>query len=180
MRAEQREATRARIAAAAGELFAERGFDRTTMRAVAAEAGVDPGLVVHYFGTKRDLFRHVMGDPSAVEAPEHADATEFVLEALRAKIDDPSGQTSTHVRSMLTNPDARAHARTQLDSLATALATRLPGEAPIARAHVLLAMNLGVALARELLEVGPLRDLSAEQLGSLLRPAIEALAEGSS
>ena len=47
--------TRERIAEAARRLFAERGFDRTSVRAVAAEAGVDPALVHHYFGTKQRL-----------------------------------------------------------------------------------------------------------------------------
>jgi AcrR family transcriptional regulator len=44
------------ILSAARELFAERGFEGTTIRAVAAGAGVDPALVHHYFGTKHDLF----------------------------------------------------------------------------------------------------------------------------
>nr|WP_221634395.1 TetR family transcriptional regulator [Nocardioides luti] len=41
---------------AARELFAASGYAGTTMRAVAASAGVDAALVHHYFGTKDDLF----------------------------------------------------------------------------------------------------------------------------
>jgi AcrR family transcriptional regulator len=37
-------------------MFAELGYDRTTIRAVASAAGVDAGLVMHYFGTKDELF----------------------------------------------------------------------------------------------------------------------------
>ncbi|MGH3367873.1 MAG: TetR/AcrR family transcriptional regulator, partial [Nocardioidaceae bacterium] len=48
--------TRGEILAAARGSFAERGFDRTTIRGVAADAGVDPALVHHYFGSKDDLF----------------------------------------------------------------------------------------------------------------------------
>ncbi|MBI1351322.1 MAG: TetR family transcriptional regulator [Actinomycetales bacterium] len=44
------------ILAAARELFAERGYARTTIRAIAAQANVDPALVHHYFGTKDALF----------------------------------------------------------------------------------------------------------------------------
>jgi AcrR family transcriptional regulator len=40
---------------AARELFAELGFERTTMRAVGARAGVDPALIYHYFGDKDGL-----------------------------------------------------------------------------------------------------------------------------
>ena len=48
--------TRATILAAARTLFAERGFSGASIRAIAAEAGVDPALVHHYFGTKADLY----------------------------------------------------------------------------------------------------------------------------
>ncbi|MBB6627414.1 TetR/AcrR family transcriptional regulator [Nocardioides sp. KIGAM211] len=48
--------TRAAILGAARELFAASGYAGTTMRAVAASAGVDAALVHHYFGTKDDLF----------------------------------------------------------------------------------------------------------------------------
>ncbi|MGZ4460469.1 MAG: TetR/AcrR family transcriptional regulator, partial [Nocardioidaceae bacterium] len=48
--------TRAAILDAARGLFASGGFSGTSVRAVAAKAGVDPALVHHYFGTKEDLF----------------------------------------------------------------------------------------------------------------------------
>ncbi|MDF3308151.1 TetR family transcriptional regulator [Rhodococcus sp. T2V] len=43
------------ILRSARELFSDRGFDRTTMRAIAKEAGVDPALIHHYFGNKDAL-----------------------------------------------------------------------------------------------------------------------------
>ncbi|MFD0509723.1 helix-turn-helix domain-containing protein [Streptomyces aureus] len=55
-RADRRRATEARILDSARELFAEKGFDRTTIRAVATAASVDPALVMQYFGSKRELF----------------------------------------------------------------------------------------------------------------------------
>jgi AcrR family transcriptional regulator len=64
--------TRAAILAAARELFAASGFAGTTIRAVAAAAGVDAALVHHYFGTKDDLFLaalEVRVDPRVVLAP---------------------------------------------------------------------------------------------------------------
>src|SRR5438067_8266381 len=55
---------RARIRDAAIVLFGRQGFDRTTVRAVAEESGVSPGLVIHYFGSKAGLRqecdRHVL------------------------------------------------------------------------------------------------------------------------
>lgn len=50
------ERTRAAILAAAETLFAVRGFDRTTVRDIAAEAGIDPAMVIRYFGGKDALF----------------------------------------------------------------------------------------------------------------------------
>jgi AcrR family transcriptional regulator len=52
------EATQAAILAAARQLFAERGYDRTTIRDVAARAEIDPAMVIRYFGSKDDLFVH--------------------------------------------------------------------------------------------------------------------------
>src|SRR5258705_13384785 len=56
-RAEQRRRTEARILDAATQVFFSAGYDRTTIRAVASAAGVDAGLVMHYFGSKQQLYR---------------------------------------------------------------------------------------------------------------------------
>ena len=57
------ERTKEAIAAAARELFANQGFDRTGVREIAAAAGIDASLVIRYFGSKEQLF-------SAVAEPE--------------------------------------------------------------------------------------------------------------
>uniref|UniRef100_UPI003567DD8E helix-turn-helix domain-containing protein n=1 Tax=Nocardioides sp. TaxID=35761 RepID=UPI003567DD8E len=48
--------TREQIRDAARRLFGEHGFPGTSLRQIAAEAGVDVRLVSHYFGSKADLF----------------------------------------------------------------------------------------------------------------------------
>lgn len=53
---EQGPATRDRILQAARDQFAERGYDKTSMRGIAKATGVDSALVHHYFGTKDDVF----------------------------------------------------------------------------------------------------------------------------
>lgn len=58
--------TREQIAVAARSLFAEAGYERASFRRIAASAGVDPALVVHYYGSKEDLFREVMALPPAI------------------------------------------------------------------------------------------------------------------
>src|SRR2546423_6225732 len=59
-RAEQRRRTEARILDAATQVFFSAGYDRATIRAVASGAGVDAGLVMHYFGSKQQLYRRVI------------------------------------------------------------------------------------------------------------------------
>ncbi|WP_272902676.1 TetR family transcriptional regulator [Nocardioides sp. WS12] len=53
-------ATRAAIEAAGKKLFAERGFEGASVRGIAAEAGVDPALVIRHFGSKEALFLRTM------------------------------------------------------------------------------------------------------------------------
>lgn len=55
--------TRAAIRAAAARQFAERGYDRTSIRSIAGEADVDPALVAHFFNTKHQLFVDVVELP---------------------------------------------------------------------------------------------------------------------
>ena len=55
---------REHILAAAKSAFADNGYERTTIRGVAREADVDPALVHHYFGNKRQLFVDAMALPA--------------------------------------------------------------------------------------------------------------------
>src|SRR6476646_4075772 len=55
--------TRSMLMATARHCFADGGYDKTTVRQVAAAAGVDPALIRHYFGSKAELFRATMGWP---------------------------------------------------------------------------------------------------------------------
>ena len=48
--------TKAVILAAARERFAESGYEGTTIRGVAADANIDPSMVMRYFGNKDQLF----------------------------------------------------------------------------------------------------------------------------
>ena len=66
-RAEQRRRTEARILDAATRVFFSAGYERATIRAVASAAGVDAGLVMHYFESKQELFRRVIDVASVPE-----------------------------------------------------------------------------------------------------------------
>ena len=80
-RAEQRRRTEARILDAATHAFVTAGYERTTIRAVASAAGVDAGLVMHYFGSKQELFRRVI---DAAPVPEISGAPGQAAEQILA------------------------------------------------------------------------------------------------
>ncbi len=73
--------TRGAIAEAARRQFAELGYDRTTLRGIAGEAGVDVALVARFYGSKDALFREVMALP-----PHIAEAMERVADGPRATV----------------------------------------------------------------------------------------------
>jgi AcrR family transcriptional regulator len=76
LRAEQAEQTRRRILDAAGRLFIERGYARTTITAVAQAAGVVPETVYGSLRTKQALLEGVI--EATIAGPEHASLDEQV------------------------------------------------------------------------------------------------------
>src|SRR5918999_5397431 len=58
-----RSGTREAILAAASRTFAQHGYDRASLRAIAAEAGVDQKLIAYFFGSKQQLFVTAVGLP---------------------------------------------------------------------------------------------------------------------
>ncbi|MCX7227577.1 MAG: TetR family transcriptional regulator [Burkholderiales bacterium] len=61
---------RQRLLGAGLKLFAEHGFEKTSVRALAQEAQVNLGAISYYFGDKEGLYRAVFTDPSICGAPE--------------------------------------------------------------------------------------------------------------
>ncbi|MGW3564321.1 TetR/AcrR family transcriptional regulator [Streptomyces sp. NPDC000941] len=202
-RAERRRNTEQRILAAARELFAERGFERTTIRAVASAAQIDPALVMQYFGSKQELFSQAVrisvagagagagaegrprsGDPEAL--------TDSLLASLELKIGGLPEASLAMLRSMLTHPEAAEAARAalghQITEVAAAISAGHEGEhqdghhraEDDARLHAALAVAtmVGVTIGHQLLGIDDLRRASPEQIAAALRPALHALVTG--
>jgi AcrR family transcriptional regulator len=157
-------------------MFAELGYDRTTIRAVAAAAGVDAGLVMHYFTSKDELFAHaaeVPADELPGGTPEQV--AEALLTSLARRLDSEPVASLAVLRSMLTNADAadryRAAAEPQLSQITAAIPT---ADAEL-RASLLSAIVHGVIIERYLLRLGRLADASPDQIIDLLRPCFQAL-----
>ena len=102
-RAEQRRRTEARILDAATRVFFSAGYDRATIRAVASAAGVDAGLVMHYFGSKQELFRRVIDAvPVSEVSAAPGQAAEQILSGLAERLESEPVASLTLLRSMLT------------------------------------------------------------------------------
>ena len=178
-RAERRRATEARILDRARELFAEKGFDRTTIRAVATAAGVDPALVMQYFGSKRELFARAVQTVPALPTATDADAlADQLLATLGLKLGGLPEGALAMMRSMLTDPAAAGQVRDALGRQIDGVSAALPAtEDAELRAALVVSTLLGVTIGHQLLGLAPLRDAPADRVAALLRPAVKALAE---
>jgi AcrR family transcriptional regulator len=176
-RAEQRRRTEARIFDAASQAFLAAGYERTTIRAVASAAGVDAGLVMHYFGSKQELFRRVIDAapvPEVSGAPEQA--VEQILATLADRLANEPIASLTLLRSMLTNPEAASAASAGIARYQEQIAQAIPADDASLRAAIISAIILGVTVSRHLIKSGELATADPAQVISLLRPCIISLA----
>ena len=168
--------TRARILDAAARLFAETGYERTTIRAIAAAAGVDAGLVMHYFGSKEDLFRAIVhAAPGAPPASTAQEATEELLARVTSSLTTEPVQSLAVLRSMLTYPEAARAASEESVAYRARLAATIPGPGAELRAAMVTAMVLGVIVSRHMLKLEELAEATPEQVIELLRPCLRLL-----
>ncbi|MEV0626964.1 TetR/AcrR family transcriptional regulator [Nonomuraea wenchangensis] len=175
-RAERRRRTERHILDAARTLFAEVGFERTTIRAVARAAGVDPALVMQYFGSKQELFRHaVEAAPPPEEGLDADELVDHLLGTLDTKIGELSPGSLAMLRSMLTHPEAGAAAREALARQIDRLSAAIPGDDARLRAALMAVVMLGVTIGHQLLELEELRAVPPEEIARLLRPGLRAL-----
>jgi AcrR family transcriptional regulator len=176
-RAEQRRRTEARILDAATRVFFAAGYERATIRAVASAAGVDAGLVMHYFGSKQELFRRVI-DAAPVPAVSGApgQAAEQILASLADRLANEPTASLTLLRSMLTNPEAAAAASVATARYEAQIAQAIPAGDASLRAAIISAITVGVMVSRHLIKSDELATADPAQVISLLRPCISSLA----
>jgi AcrR family transcriptional regulator len=176
-RAEQRRRTEARILDAASRVFAAGGYERTTIRAVASAAGVDAGLVMHYFGSKQELFRRVIdaAPVPGVSGPP-GQAAEQILASLADRLASEPVASLTLLRSMLTNPEAASAASAAITRYEAQIAQAIPAGDASLRAAIISAITLGVTVSRHLIKSDELATADPAQVISLLRPCVISLA----
>jgi AcrR family transcriptional regulator len=175
-RAEQRRRTEARILDAASRVFVDAGYERATIRAVASAAGVDAGLVMHYFGSKQELFRRVI---DAAPVPEFsgapAEAAEQLLASLASRLATEPVASLTILRSMLTNPEAAGAVSAGAARYQAQIAGAITADDADLRAAILSAIILGITVSRHLIKTDELASADPAQVIELLRPCVLSL-----
>lgn len=174
--------TREQIALAARSLFAESGYERTTFRRIAAAAGVDPALVVHFYGSKENLFRQVMQLPEGVsnalvaiaERPDD-EMGRRLAEAVINALENPATRPIVlgRIRSASSHPDAAALVRETVTRDLSRLTRAITEDRPDARAVLIGAHVVGIALARYVVLVEPLASLPPEEVIDLIAPTFQ-------
>ena len=177
MAATTRDAKRAytaqRILQAARDQFATRGYEGTTIRGIAAEAGVDASLVMQHFGSKAALFA------SAVQLPpdDQQVASEHLLDVLGVRLGELPPETRALVQSMLTVPEAADAMREYLDERVENLARSINGDDAHVRALLTVSGILGLTITQHFLKLRAFEGVSPESLLQAARGWVASLAD---
>ena len=183
---ERSRATREAILAAARRRFTEEGYERTTIRMVAADAGFDPSMVMRYYGSKEGLFSAAVDVdlhlPDLRDVPpselgwviarhflkiwESAWGREILLILLRSAASSHAGATE-RAREIFTGqivPMVRT-------------ATGDAADAEV-RAGLLSTHLMGTVLCRYILQLPPVVAMDADILAAILAPVLQRILIG--
>lgn len=176
------------ILRAARELFAELGYDRTTIRAVAARAHVDPASVHHHYGAKRELLAAALELPfdpatvvTALDGDAGIDARAFLRRVL-AVWDAPETRLQLQglLRLAISDDEAAGVVRDLfVREIVGALSRRVPGPDAELRAALVGSQLAGLAMFRLVIGLEPVAGLDAELLVEAVAPTIERYLDAS-
>jgi AcrR family transcriptional regulator len=180
--------SRVDILEAARQLFAERGYQGATIRAIAAEAGVDAALVVHFFGNKAALLGEAIEWPfdPEVEMPRllrdgrHQVGRNIVALVVRTW-DREGGRNPilTLVRAATTEPKAAEMLGVFLqERLFGPLMERLGSDRPELRTSLAASQLVGLGLARHVLRVEPLASAKPADVVDWYAPTLQRYLTG--
>jgi AcrR family transcriptional regulator len=174
--------TREAIARAARAQFSELGYDRTTIRGVARQAGVDAALVLRFYGSKDALFREVMAlPPAAAEALERiADGPRETVgrrlaELIVGLLETPETRAIIlgRIRSASSHPEAAALVRETVTRDVRRLTEALSDDEPDVRAVLAGTHVVGLAFARYVVLVEPLASMPAADVVEYAAPTFQ-------
>ncbi|MEV6132253.1 TetR family transcriptional regulator [Streptomyces violaceusniger] len=174
---------RDRILAAARNEFAERGYDKTSIRGIAKTAEVDPALVHHYFGTKEQVFEAAielifapaMGVPDAVHGSPQG-AGERMARYMFGVWENPVSRLPllAVMRSALTNETAAAVLRGMIERR---VLLRMAGELnvpnPEFRAQLAAGHLIGIAMLRYVIRMEPMASAEVDDIVAMVGPTLQ-------
>jgi AcrR family transcriptional regulator len=176
--------TRGEIIEAATRVFAAKGYDGTSLRAVAREAGVDPALVHHYFDGKASLFVAAMAlpfDPRQVKL--HASSPEYsgahTIESFLTMWDEAEGSASSFASCVAAMAASTSVADAMREFVSERVWSSVPrvegeGEAVAKRRTAMVSSQLmGLAFTRYLLRVPPMSTATPRQIGRWVGPTLD-------
>jgi AcrR family transcriptional regulator len=180
--------TREAILDAARHQFGELGYRRTTIRSIGAEAGVDPRLLLHYFGSKQQLFMQTIELPIDPETvfdrlfeDGGGDVGSRAAEVLIDVLDEPAIRQAITglIRAAVSEPEAAEAVRNVLMArILMPLARRVGGVRPDVRAGLLATQIVGLVMARHIVAIPPMATASREELVRAIGPVMEHYLRG--
>jgi AcrR family transcriptional regulator len=163
------EGTRRTILDVARSVFAARGYEQTTIRAVAAQAGIDASMVMRYFGSKAGLF--AADSTMDLQAPDLRSATanrrgELLVRHFVERWErNPSDDTLVFLlRTAVTNDAVANQLQATFNELVTKPVAALRERDAERRGALIGTQLLGLALCRYVLHLEPLASLSVADL----------------
>ncbi|HEY2502599.1 MAG TPA: TetR family transcriptional regulator [Mycobacterium sp.] len=171
-------ATRARLLQAAREQFLRQGYRATSLRAIAAQAGVDVMLIRRYFGSKQQLFTEAtdVSDnvPAARRAADHAVGQLLIERVLQARRDIDAPLFAL-LRSS-GDPEVVARLNQQIETgLTRNLSGRITADQPRLRADMVTALLLGIGVLRVLLNKEPIATANDRDIATVFDEAFHSL-----
>ena len=176
--------TKAAILKAAQELFADQGYERATVRDIAARAAIDPAMVIRYFGSKEGLFARAtafdlkLPDLTAIaKADIGSTLVGHFVDVWEGSLSN--GSLISLLRAAASNEDAAGAVRTIFGGQVVPMLARVvpPAELPM-RAGLVATQIMGLAATRYILKVPPVVAMDRAQLVRLLGPTMQRYVVG--
>lgn len=176
--------TKAAILKAAQQLFADQGYERATVRDIAARAAIDPAMVIRYFGSKEALFAEAtafdlkLPNLSAVAKPDIGSAlVAHFLEIWEGSLSN--GSLISLLRAAASNDAAAGAVRAIFGGQVMPMLAQLvpPAELPL-RAGLVATQIMGLAITRYILKVPPVVAMDRAEIVRLLGPTMQRYVVG--
>jgi AcrR family transcriptional regulator len=173
---------------AARRVFGDHGYQQASLRAIAAEAGVDAGMVRHFFGDKAGLFRAAMElpfDPRAVLpvllGPGVDGLGERVVRFFLTVWEEPAarGPFLALIRSVTGHEESAVMFREFVtDQVLVRVAAAIDRPNARLRASLVASQLIGMVMIRYVVKVEPLASASVDQVVAAVAPTVQRYLTG--